>query len=350
MSTEKTRQAGAEAAQTARAQKTRRSHVQQTASEIQSTVPGISPEVASSMGAPLDPTGGYSFAKGARPVDLPMPGQVPGGGEERNQQSFDGNMIGQFDPSMIDQEAPGLADDHDQLVGEGIGPGGPPPGAPPAQRPEPQIHKAEAAPEHPVLTKLREDLGINHVKMHDVEVGKHIWTLATLSPGELAMAARLADRLSLDGITENQMNYQISVSSYSVVAIDGIPTYQVFGVEPPPAVMVANPLRPPRQIKHLAAIALCEFLSDGTRTQLPDKLYGAYVDKADAAGAVSSYLDDAESYRVRFRCTEKGCGHELWIVPRVKPGTKDIVLPFCQWHGIPMEIHAAETERDFPLA
>jgi len=346
MTTEKTRMAGAQRAQEARSQNVRRTAVQRTASEIQETLAGLSPEVAAQIGAPLDPTQGYSFQEDARPQDLPMPGQTPGGRERRSDQSFRGNMIGDFDVDAARAEA--LPDDHDQLVGQGIGPD-PSPSGPP-QSPMPKIQRGEVAPEHPVLTKLREDLGIDRVRMHDVEVGGHRWTLATLVPADLAMASRLAAAMSRIGVTENQINYQIAIASHSVTAIDGIPTYQVFGIVPPPGVKIDNPLRPPSQIRYLAAANLCEFLADKTRTQLPDRIYQAYEDKADTAGAVSSYLDDEKAYRARFRCPEGVCGHELWIPPKYQPGTKDMVLPFCQWHGVPMELVAAETERGLPLA
>jgi hypothetical protein len=199
-----------------------------------------------------------------------------------------------------------------------------------------------------VLAQLREDLGISHVKPIDVQIGAHTWTIATLTPGDLAMASRLADQLAV-GQVETRLVYETAVVAHAVMAIDQVPTYQVFGVEPAPGMHVTNPLRPPRSVRYMAAGQLYDFVQDEGRTQLGTKLYEAYVDKADSGGAVSSYLDDPLHAKATYSCLKDGCDHQLTVTPRYTPGSRDMIMPFCQWHGEPMELVAEMAGADAPL-
>ncbi len=344
MSNEKIRQAGNDVARTARERRAQ-SNVQQSSADIREAIgKGLSPQVAESMGAPLDPTKGYSFEPDARPADLPQPGATPGGAEQASGGPgiFDGKMMGDM------METGGLPDDRDALIEAGIMDGGPPQGTPGQAPQTPHTIPGDPKPEHPVLTSLREDLGIEPVHTQDVDVGGHKWTMRTLSPGELARASGIAD-MSSSTITERELIYHVSIAAHSIVAIDGVPTYQVFNVIPPPTVTVVDHLRPPKPLRYMAAAELFDFIADDTRTALGLKLYDAYKDRCDSQGAVASYLDDANEKRIRFRCVEEDCGHELFIPPKIVPGTNDIQMPFCLWHGNPMAVVGAETETDLPL-
>jgi hypothetical protein len=159
----------------------------------------------------------------------------------------------------------------------------------------------------------------------------------------------MADKTS-STLTQRELIYHIAVAAQSTVAIDGVPIYQVFGIDPAPGVLITDHLRPPRTIRYLASAALFDFISDDTRTELGEQLFEAYRDRCDKAGEVSSYLKDRETLKVRFRCQVEGCGYELFIVPQVDTTTGDIQLPFCQYHGTAMPIIAAETEPGLPLA
>lgn len=344
MSNEKVRQAGNEVARSAR-ERHAQSNVQQTSTGIREAIgQGLSPQVAESLGAPLDPTKGYSFESDARPQDLPQPGDTPGGAEKSTGGPgvFDGKTMGDM------METKGLPDDRDALIAAGVMDG--PPQVPPAQAPQtPLTTPGDPKPEHPVLTSLRADLGIDPVHTQDVDVGGHKWTMRTLTPGELARASGIAD-MSSSTITERELIYHVSIAAHAVVAIDGSPTYKVFNVNVPPVVTIVDHLRPPKAVRYMAAAELFDFIADDTRTSLGLKLYDAYKDRCDSQGAVASYLDDPHEKRVRFRCVEKDCGHELFIPPKVVPGSTDIQRPFCMWHGNPMEMVGAETETDLPLA
>jgi hypothetical protein len=282
----------------------------------------------------MDPT--------VRPPDLPEPGTTPGG-EERRQvgNMFAGQHIGE-QVGVIPPPGP-LPDDHDAQVGQGIG--GPSAGQQrPVQTPQPAIKPGPVRKQHPVLTQLREDLGLDTLRPSDVQVGGHRWTLTMLTPGDVAMAARLAEQLAV-GQVERHLVEQAAVVAHAVIAIDQVPTYRVFDVEPAPGAHITNPLRPPRAVRYIAAGKLYDFIQDEGRTELANKLHDAYMDKADGSGAVGSYLDS----RVQFRCGVEGCDHTLRIPPRYQPGTRDIVLPFCRWHAEPMGVVELEETVPGPL-
>ncbi len=341
--------------------------VADTVGEIRAGIEGLSPEVAKSIGGALDPTQGFNFDPNApRPAELPEPGSAPGGGPARNQSNFEGNTMADQMAQMAVTAGQGgeLPDDRDAVLAAHGVPGGPqqPPGGP-GQPPPPGGHgggpgggPGATAPiiepdpnppvEHTILTKLRQDLGLETVKTRDFDIGGHKWTMTLLAPKALALASRLADTLS-EGATEFQMTMQSAVAAYAVVAIDQVPTWQVFGVTPPPGVNITNPLNPPGHMRYLAAARLFGFIHEGSRTQLPQRLWDAYNEEIDGRGGVASQLD--QNPRMRFRCQEEQCGHELFIPPRYKPGSRDVILPFCRWHASPMKITAAE-ESENPLA
>ncbi len=230
-----------------------------------------------------------------------------------------------------------LPDDRDAVLRE-MGVQQPPP-APQQQQNvgpvPPTTRPAAPQPVHPVLQKLREDLGVEKTEVHDVQIGEHTWSLLPLSNGEVASATRLAEQISL-GAVEHEMIYRAALASMSVVRIDGVPTFEVFGVEVPTGTVVMNPLRPPRSIQYLAATRLYDFIVDESRARLADRLYEAYADRCDPYDAVESYMDDPLHQRMTFRCPESGCDDGLVDKPRYIGN--EIVLPKCRWHAVPMTI------------
>lgn len=319
---------------------------------MQSQIAGLSPEIAASMGAPLDPTAGFDFAEGARPTDLPQPGDTPGGvPTTKPTMAAGGEMQGMM---AAFQGAGPLPDDHAALLGDAhsqpVPPQPPGPGGPPVSRQGPQapgVQAGEPLPDHPTLTALRLDLGIDEIQTVDVDIGGHKWTLSLLPADGLATVNRLVDMIS-ETITERSVVFEAAVAANAVVAIDSSPTYMVFGIQVPPAVTIKDHLRPPSPIRRLATARLFDFIFEKSRTQLGSKIYEAYVEKIDQAAAVTSALDDTP--RVRYKCPEELCGHELFIAPRFRAGTRDQLLPFCQWHAVPMVILKAEVGDASPLA
>jgi len=351
MSQQKTAQAGRQAANQAREQRAAsrsQASAQAAAADVRANMAGISPTAASSAGPALDPTKGYSFVPGARPADLPMPGSAPGGVEQQKggPDIFTGGTMGDEMSGAAQAAMDGLPDDHDDLVGSH---GPTPPQQPPRTPRQQTVKKGPVKIEHPILAKLRHDLGIQALPVFDVEIGGHIWTLRTLSPSDVAMAASMATTMA-QTIVDQKLLSETAIVAHAVAAIDGVPAYEIFGIDPPVGVIVTDHLRPPRQILYQTVVRVFEFINEGTRTFLPQKLHAAYRDKCEAGGAVESYLDNAEGRRVHFRCIADGCGHELIFVPRIVPGTNDMLIPFCQWHGEPMELLGVQPELNRPLA
>jgi hypothetical protein len=290
------------------------------------------------MGRPLDSSQGYDFNPAARPPDLPMPGDQPGGNDRGGvrPEAFDGKRMGDQMHNARTRAA-ALPDDHDAVMNAtGVNFNTNAPTArPAAPGPRPRVRV-----EHPILEKLRQDLGIDAIATYEVKIGEHIWTLRTLTSGEVAVASRLADQVS-NGVTEHAIIYQSALAAHSVVAIDGEPTHEVFGVDVPPGTL-SDPFRPPRAVRAVAAQRLYEFITEESRTQLSQRLYDAYLDKADHAGAVATYLDDPTNQRVRYRCAEEMCNDEALLVPRRVPGAEQPVIPVCRWHATPMEVVGEE--------
>lgn len=311
MTVQDTKQAAARLAREAR-QRANRS-TEQTTHEIHRQLNTLAPELVESLGTPMDPNQGYG-PDSERPAGLPAPGSAPGGELQRRA----GNIFEGPDATRVEQA-------HEA-----------PPVQAPAQAPQPVRTAQPGAParvEHAVLSRLREDLGVEQIDPIDVTVGGHTWTMVPLTPGDLASAARLADGLAV-GEVERQLTWQTATAAHAVIAVDHIPTWQVMGVDVAPGTHVTNPLRPPRGMRIMAASLLFDFITEKTKTQTADKLYAAYVDRVDSSGMVASYMDDPGNQKVRYRCEETGCDHEVVETPRMAKGKR--VAPFCQYHGSPM--------------
>lgn len=320
MTIEDSRQAAARLAHEARRRQSAQQQVAETVAEVQGLVEGISPQAAEGLGRPLDPTQGFSLDPNARPRDLPVPGSSPGGEPVKRT----GNMFAGMTPEPLPTEA-----------SEEPGHFGPPIPEQPHLR-APAIKPGPQKRQHPVLSQLREDLGIDSIRPVDVSVGNHTWTFAALTPGDVATAARLASNLAV-GQVEAHMIYQTAVVAHAVIAIDGAPAHEVFSVELPPGMSVDNPLRPPRSVRFHTAGKLFDFIQEEGKATLGSKLFDAYMDKMDASGEVRSYLDEPGHKRVTYRCGHEDCDHELTVRPKYESGTRDMVLPYCQWHGEPMQ-------------
>lgn len=331
MTIENSRQAAARLAHEARRRKAAQQTVSEAADEMRQQAAAVSPQAAGSLGAAIDSTAGFSLDPSARPNELPQPGSAPGGEAEKRT----GNMFAGLVPEA-DGLNTGMMDEPE--------PAPPPPPSPPPKR----VKSGPQRRQHPVLSQLREDLGVDAIRPVDVHVGGHVWTLVGLAPGDVATASRLADHIAV-GQVEKHMTYQTAVVAHAIAAIDSVPTYRVFGVELPPGLQIQNPLRPPRTVRFHAAGNLFDFIQEEGRTTLSTKLFDAYMDKMDASGEVRSYLDEPGHKRVTYRCGHEGCDHSVSIVPRYVTGTRDMVLPYCQWHAEPMEPDDVVEDPD-PLA
>lgn len=99
----------------------------------------------------------------------------------------------------------------------------------------------------------------------------------------------------------------------------------------------------------MTAGRLYDFIIEQGKTMLASRLYEAYVDKVDAAGAISSYLDDPHKRKVQFVCEQPGCRHRITVEPRFAPGSNELTLPVCQWCAKPMKPETDVLESNSPL-
>lgn len=199
--------------------------------------------------------------------------------------------------------------------------------------------------EHPILGALRRDFGIDAIETTDVEVGGHTWTLGALDARELGFITRLADQFAIT-FSERDIITHGSIAAVAVRAIDGVPTYEVFNVPIEPGLVIQNDLIPPRHIRMAASMKLFEFLMEESKNGLVRSLFEAYEDKMDDKDEVTSYLNDPDKPRYRYRSPD---GSEFVDFPRVDNNGKELPY-FCRNTGAKMvKVSKVVGKRDLPL-
>jgi hypothetical protein len=232
---------------------------------------------------------------------------------------------------------------------QGMPPGAPPqqmpPGYPPPQdylpqdyAPQQQMPQQPPIPQrpkkdHPLLVDLKRELGLRSEKYDDFELGGHLWKMGTLSAGDAAMASRVADAMS-GSPSEYNVRINIAMACLAVVAVDDVPTFEVFGVVVPPTIIVEDPLMPPPEIRMQAFFHLYDWVINDTKGGLGQRLWDIYSEEIDDKSFVASYMDNRDKDIVTFACPSKGCKYELSIAPEFSNGKMNPV--YCQHHGVLM--------------
>lgn len=183
--------------------------------------------------------------------------------------------------------------------GAGGAPAAPPAPAPAAAEP-PRMNIGTSS----ILSKLREDFGIDSIPLTDVKVNEHTFTMRVLNAGSVTQALRFADTLSMPGSErENAINLQIALTSFAIVAIDGDPVYKVFDVPIPDAHMtvvegqsrpIFAPLDPPPEIRIVGATQLMDFLSGQASSSLLAELWEQYGKAVDPQGSLERMLESLQ--------------------------------------------------------
>jgi hypothetical protein len=155
-----------------------------------------------------------------------------------------------------------------------------------------------------ILSKLRQDFGIDSIPLTDIIVGDHTFTMRVLTVGYVTQALRFADTLSMPGSDrENAINLQIALTSFAIVAIDGEPVYKVFNVPIPDVHMtvvegqqrpVFAPMDPPPEIKVVGATQLMDFLSGTASASLLSELWEQYGKSVDPQGSLEQMLESLQ--------------------------------------------------------
>jgi hypothetical protein len=153
---------------------------------------------------------------------------------------------------------------------------------------------------HPLLKKLRQDFGIDAIPLEEVKIGTHVFTLRVLDGGAVTTAVRFADAMSI-GARENELNLQTCLCSFSVVAIDGEPLWQVMEIplEVDERIFVEgqwkavfDPKSPPDRVRMMASTKFMDFLSKEATMDLMTELWTQYKSKVDPKGSIESLLGE----------------------------------------------------------
>lgn len=191
-------------------------------------------------------------------------------------------------------------------------------------------------PVHPLLLQLRGEFGIGteQKKPIDVKVAEHLWTFVPLTPDLIALAARAADSLS-ETLGEHALRAKQAAVCFSIVAVDSVPVWLMFGVDPTDQDNIEFPLIPKGPIRRTAAIALYSELTDGMKNRLLEALYEAYLAKVDPQGEVASYTSYEKTTHVVWVCSDPDCNQKL-TEPRHYNADNEELPYYCKVHGTEM--------------
>jgi hypothetical protein len=98
---------------------------------------------------------------------------------------------------------------------------------------------------------------------------------------------------------ENQINLQIALCSFAILAIDEEPVYRVFDVPVPEEHMVVveglkrpifSPMDPPPEVRVMGATQLMDFISGQASTALLNELWEQYNKKIDPKGTLEQLM------------------------------------------------------------
>ena len=187
-------------------------------------------------------------------------------------------------------------------------------------------------PAHPLLTQLRHEFGIGSDQKPpiDVRVADHVWTFVPLTPDFIALAARVGDSLS-ETTGEHALRTKQAAVCFAIVAVDSVPVWLMFGLEPGPNDNVDFPLLPKGPIRQSAAVLLYSELTGGLKNRLLEALYEAYVAKIDTDGSVASYMTYEKLDHVVWLCGTDECQYRI-VRPRRYEGDQELPY-YCELHG-----------------
>jgi hypothetical protein len=142
--------------------------------------------------------------------------------------------------------------------------------------------------ESQTIQLLREKFGVKSVAEEVVEVGGFQWTFAVpRSAADAAFATTLIVEFEYSRVQAHIM-LDTAIATICIVAINGTPLWQHFGLEPP--AFTGDPFRPPRDVRYNAWKQLFEFLADESMEELVGQLIQVYKERI--AAKMEAYLRD----------------------------------------------------------
>jgi len=136
-----------------------------------------------------------------------------------------------------------------------------------------------------VLDALRSSMGIQSFPTKEIEFYNHKWTLRDTLPEETEFAWTVVN--AADPPEQSQMFiYSTALLACGVCRIDGIPVYDVFGVEVTDKIV--DPNIPPIDIRRNAITALFNFL----RQEVPNRIVLELFTRYSAAVKMQGNVDE----------------------------------------------------------
>lgn len=264
--------------------------------------------------------------------------------------------IAQSNPDLMARSVPLEYDHHGLPIVEETSQqyqAAPPPLPPPVQasvpqqqaRPQPAaptLKQEELAVVHPVLNRMLKAFGLANTKSYDLSVtspsgDKVKYTMTLMAEEATALALALAKAKEQLGGTEFPGGYyayfQNMFISMSIIAIDDVPVWSIFGVDLTPderLLIDKDPKNLPLRVRQLCGVPLANFLW----TQLGpvgDKLWNYYEEVVAKENKVVSSHEEQQRGVTRYLCPLDGCTNAEFLKPSFEGGEEQ---PFyCKIHG-----------------
>jgi len=213
-----------------------------------------------------------------------------------------------------------------------------------------------AKAQHPVVLKMLERFGIHQTKKHILDLypnddGDKISYTMTLVPEELSMWCLNEARNKQ--VTEGDMSsvswYNHLLACSSVVAIDDVPVWQLFDVQPQPyelQKMGDDPTKMTVRLRKECARKLGHMLWSETQP-ISDKLFEFYDSKIN--NKIKTSNDKDLEGTSRHVCPMDGCS-TVEFLKATEDAQGNITPYYCKVHGIEL-VRAADliTEDNYPL-
>ena len=174
--------------------------------------------------------------------------------------------------------------------------------APAPVAPSPKENPA-VGQDHPLLQKLRKDFGIQSIPTEDVTIGDMTFTLRVLDAKSVTAALRFTDTMSVTA-RENDINFQLAVTAFSVISINGEPLWKIFDIPLEEKERVYHsgefyprfdPKEPPERVRMMASVKLMDFLNSEATMDLMDTLWKFYQQKVDPKGSLAKLAEAAKT-------------------------------------------------------
>ena len=225
------------------------------------------------------------------------------------------------------------------------------------QPPSPAIEQVAKKYQHPVLKRMLEKFGLQAQKKFELEIyskdgTKQKYTLTATPDDIIIWALSVAQpKILTDGEAVATSWFQMVQICSSVVAIDDVPIWQIFGVNTTQSEqndLSKDPFNISSRIRKTTGLELAHVLWTDTQP-IGDKLYEFYMGKILPTIKLTSSYDKEGSGLVRYMCPLDGCTEYIFEKPKLDEAGHP--QPFyCKLHGCELvEAATVEQENSIPL-